>query len=196
MAAPFGGMGGVADPRIDGKDIDAIGTRHDSIIHSYGPPDTHGHSTIYVDSSISFENYRWWAQRAREYEKTIPANAGITGFFQVFLGSKKEKPTQLPADATGAESTGEKKSDPDREQSSEKTGLGGADDAGAFVAGPTKTNTTDKYGVTEEEWETAQRAARTASWGAIFYLITTDILGPYSIPFAISVRVHQYFLVS
>lgn len=36
--------------------------------------------------------------------------------------------------------------------------------------------------VTEEEWRTAARALRTASWGTIFYLITTDILGWSSCP--------------
>lgn len=30
---------------------------------------------------------------------------------------------------------------------------------------------------TEEEWRTAARALRTASWGSVFYLITTDVLG-------------------
>lgn len=36
--------------------------------------------------------------------------------------------------------------------------------------------------VTEEEWRTAARSLRTASWGTIFYLITTDILGWASTP--------------
>ena len=35
--------------------------------------------------------------------------------------------------------------------------------------------------ISDEEWVTASRAARTATWGAIFYLITTDILGPFSV---------------
>ncbi|KAI8946118.1 transmembrane amino acid transporter protein-domain-containing protein [Xylaria longipes] len=39
--------------------------------------------------------------------------------------------------------------------------------------------------VTDEEWVDASRAFRTASWGAVFYLITTDILGPFAVPFAI-----------
>ncbi|KAI0198814.1 transmembrane amino acid transporter protein-domain-containing protein [Astrocystis sublimbata] len=39
--------------------------------------------------------------------------------------------------------------------------------------------------VTDEEWIDASRAFRTASWGAVFYLITTDILGPFAVPFAI-----------
>lgn len=39
-------------------------------------------------------------------------------------------------------------------------------------------------GVSEQEWKTASRAMRTASWGAVFYLITTDVLGPYTTPWA------------
>lgn len=37
--------------------------------------------------------------------------------------------------------------------------------------------------VTDAEWRTAARALRTASWGTIFYLITTDILGWSGAPF-------------
>jgi hypothetical protein len=37
-------------------------------------------------------------------------------------------------------------------------------------------------GVTPEDWKKASRALRTTSWGSIFYLITTDILGPFSTP--------------
>lgn len=40
--------------------------------------------------------------------------------------------------------------------------------------------------VTPAEWETASRAARNATWGAIVYLITTDILGPMNAPYAIA----------
>jgi len=38
----------------------------------------------------------------------------------------------------------------------------------------------------EEERANASRALRLASWASIFYLITTDILGPFNAPFAIS----------
>ncbi|KAI1386012.1 transmembrane amino acid transporter protein-domain-containing protein [Hypoxylon trugodes] len=37
-------------------------------------------------------------------------------------------------------------------------------------------------GITEAQRHTASRALRTASWGTIFYLITTDILGPTGAP--------------
>ncbi|KIW91008.1 uncharacterized protein Z519_08791 [Cladophialophora bantiana CBS 173.52] len=40
--------------------------------------------------------------------------------------------------------------------------------------------------ISDEEWVQASRAARTATWGAVFYLITTDILGPFSTGYAFS----------
>ena len=36
------------------------------------------------------------------------------------------------------------------------------------------------YTISEEEYIQASRAVRTATWGAVFFLITTDILGPFS----------------
>ena len=41
-----------------------------------------------------------------------------------------------------------------------------------------------RFEITDEEWSDASRALRTATWGACFYLITTDILGPYGVGFA------------
>lgn len=38
--------------------------------------------------------------------------------------------------------------------------------------------------ITEEEWTNAARALRTATTSAIFFLITTDILGPFGLPYA------------
>ncbi|KAL8732398.1 MAG: hypothetical protein Q9166_002796 [cf. Caloplaca sp. 2 TL-2023] len=42
------------------------------------------------------------------------------------------------------------------------------------------------HAVSNEEHLQASRALRTATWGAIFYLITTDILGPYTTAWAFS----------
>jgi hypothetical protein len=39
--------------------------------------------------------------------------------------------------------------------------------------------------ISDDEWMAASRAIRTATWLSVFYLITTDILGPYGAPFAI-----------
>ncbi|KAI6011848.1 hypothetical protein EDC04DRAFT_2871005 [Pisolithus marmoratus] len=40
--------------------------------------------------------------------------------------------------------------------------------------------------VSDAEYRAASSALRTASWGSVFYLITTDILGPYTTPWAFS----------
>jgi hypothetical protein len=36
--------------------------------------------------------------------------------------------------------------------------------------------------ISDDEWMTASRAIRTATWLSVFYLITTDILGPFGVP--------------
>lgn len=41
-----------------------------------------------------------------------------------------------------------------------------------------------RYIITEEEYTQASRAVRTATWGAVFFLITTDILGPWTTAWA------------
>lgn len=48
------------------------------------------------------------------------------------------------------------------------------------VVGENEITTThgDYSTVTDLEWRKASRALRTASWGSVFFLITTDILGP------------------
>ena len=48
-------------------------------------------------------------------------------------------------------------------------------------------NTSDRENrklISDEEWLNASRALRTAGTGAIFYLITTDIFGPFGLPYA------------
>jgi hypothetical protein len=73
-----------------------------------------------------------------------------------------------------------------RDDSGQKATLSDGVVADATDSPPSRSSN-DKYGIAPAEWAKAQRAARTASWGAIFYLITTDILGPFSIPWAIAV---------
>ncbi|RWA06914.1 hypothetical protein EKO27_g8179 [Xylaria grammica] len=57
--------------------------------------------------------------------------------------------------------------------------------ADAAQGGNSHAGASDGQIVTDEEWVDASRAFRTASWGAVFYLITTDVLGPFAVPFAI-----------
>ena len=46
-------------------------------------------------------------------------------------------------------------------------------------------NRENRMEISDEEWTDASRAFRTASAGACFYLITTDILGPWGIGFSL-----------
>jgi hypothetical protein len=54
-------LGAAADPRL-GDEVDYIGTTDEGrggIPDDIGAPDPHGHNTIYLDSSITFENYHY-----------------------------------------------------------------------------------------------------------------------------------------
>lgn len=116
------------------------------------------------DPSVTIEEYFYWAKITREEEKELPkAHHPI----KKTLGLGKNDldpviPSTVPASEkhktnTGAVSDGKK---------DEIGGIANAQD----------------IAVTNEEWMQAARAARTATWGAVFYLITTDVLGPYSVP--------------
>ncbi|KAH7925765.1 hypothetical protein BV22DRAFT_406117 [Leucogyrophana mollusca] len=64
---------------------------------------------------------------------------------------------------------------------------GGSDRNSISSASPSsdeKKQTTEEGSVTAGEYRAASSALRTATWGSVFYLITTDILGPYSAPYA------------
>lgn len=181
-------VGGIADPRL-GPEADTIGTAEEhpeSSLHGSDPPVyegskehdipapvLHGPGSIYLDSSITFESYHYWANRSREIEKNIPTdNVGLSQVGKLMIGKKPQgTPPQSSAPNT-SNANGKAAGEKARPGSSSSTAK--SDDA------------TDNWGVTESEWEQAQRAARTATWGSIFYLITTDILGPTNVPWAIS----------
>jgi len=55
---------------------------------------------------------------------------------------------------------------------------------GTTLTGESFASRENRLHISDEEWTNASRAFRTASWGACFYLITTDILGPYGIAFS------------
>lgn len=57
----------------------------------------------------------------------------------------------------------------------------------ADVVHTTKVNLSDRgqrATISDEEWVNASRAMRLASTSAVFYLITTDIFGPFGLPYA------------
>lgn len=70
----------------------------------------------------------------------------------------------------------------------ELKGTGAAtDDGGASVGALRDLNLSDpqvRATISDEEWTNASRAMRTATAAACFYLLTTDILGPFGVGFA------------
>ncbi len=175
---------GVVDART-GSISDDIGTSHDPFVKEMAAPDSHGHNTIYLDSSISFENYHWWANRSRAAEKHISTNAGLKQIFSVMMGKKIKEEESPPTHITpeGGDMHGDFNSLPEKGAHGNDSDISSKD---AHKKSTTFKPKTDEWGVTETEWESAQRATRTATWGTIFYLITTDILGPYSVPWAMA----------
>jgi hypothetical protein len=101
------------------------------------------------DPSVMFEEYLYYAEQTRREEENIPRVHKLD-----FIKSKVGKKTDVVAD------------DPTKGPTTKETDVQG---------GPPGYS----HGVSDEEWAVASRAARTATWGAVFYLITTDILGPY-----------------
>ena len=110
------------------------------------------------DKSITFEEYHYYALQSRAEEdldhRTGQNASGTRGFLSTLTG---KGPSSEAADEKRRRSTV-----PDINLS--------APDNRAII--------------TEEEWTNASRAMRTATAGAVFFLITTDILGPFALPYA------------
>jgi hypothetical protein len=114
-----------------------------------------------VDSTVTYEEYVYWAKIEREME--IEENK----VFQAEHGSPLRDSIKNAFSKTGRE---KKKAAKEARlqtlaQLDEKQPTGVVND----VDNPLK--------VSDAEWRNAARALRTASWGQMFFLITTDILG-------------------
>lgn len=116
------------------------------------------HTDVFPDGTpINLETYMYWAKLRREEEKADTSVAPRNPWLNFFT---MKKSAELMAQDANAESTSYEK----REKGS---------DTGSAV-------------ISDAEYRHASGALRTASWGSVFYLITTDILGPYSAPWAFS----------
>ncbi|KAI6083188.1 transmembrane amino acid transporter protein-domain-containing protein [Hypoxylon rubiginosum] len=122
---------------------------------------------------VSFEEYMYYAEITRAQEKEANARfiaaRGPRTWKTLIKGrfSKGHLARDTAAEQVGSITTG----------GVEKSQRGDTIQA-------TQSADTARYGVTEAQRETAGRALRTASWGTIFYLITTDILGPMGSPWS------------
>ncbi|EXJ87654.1 hypothetical protein A1O1_04578 [Capronia coronata CBS 617.96] len=126
-----------------------------------------------VDSTVTYEEYVYWAKIEREMEieenKVFQAEHGTPLLDTVKTpfskdGRKKAKAHKVARLQTLAQLD-------EKQPAGDVTGV---DNAGSADF-PLK--------VSDAEWRTAARALRTASWGQMFFLITTDILGWSGAPF-------------
>jgi hypothetical protein len=114
------------------------------------------------DPDVTFEEYHYYALKTREeQDKAEPVGPATTIWQTLF----KKRDDDASHDEASPPSTGlqENEKEPDVNIS----------DRGK-----------DRLEVSDEEWSNASRMMRTATVGACFYLITTDILGPYGVGFA------------
>lgn len=110
------------------------------------------------DPTVSFEEYYFYAQQTREEEENDALeDTTKTTLLGTIFPSKSGK------------------------------GAGGADARRKSLIPNVNISDQEKRAtVTDDEWTNASRAVRTATKGAVFYLITTDILGPFGLPYAFS----------
>lgn len=112
------------------------------------------------DPNVSFYEYTYYAKLTREEEEeTYKTSPPTVGFMQVLFPTKSSGGV-TPIDTHGNNgSNGE-----DKGITEKKVG-----------------ELQQRIEISEAEWTNASRAVRTASGSACFYLITTDILGPFGI---------------
>ncbi|KAK3071647.1 hypothetical protein LTR53_008247 [Teratosphaeriaceae sp. CCFEE 6253] len=113
------------------------------------------------DPAVSFEEYHYYALKTRAEERGLPAPK--TDWREILL--RKKPANELAGDDAVASRTGN-------------------DEEKLPHASVNLADRNARLGVSDREWTDASRAFRTASWGACWYLITTDILGPYGVGFA------------
>ncbi|KAK4973984.1 hypothetical protein LTR28_010934 [Elasticomyces elasticus] len=110
------------------------------------------------DSSIMFEEYLYYAELTRAEEDagvtSSHADGEKTGVMSTIFSSKSSK--VVKQDSHDGSLTNEK------------------------MAAATQLE--NHHQASDDEWTNAARALRTATASAIFYLITTDILGPFGVP--------------
>ncbi|ESZ98656.1 hypothetical protein SBOR_0894 [Sclerotinia borealis F-4128] len=145
------------DPRIDGIGEVGVPTAVRRNMH---------------DPNVPFEEYLYFAKIQREQEKNGLGPEERERMYQEYLAGVDN--------VAGTEIGDEKKTLPEIED--EKTA--------PEIVNESKPSSITKAHIVSHvgagEWETASRAARNATWGAVVYLITTDILGPSNAPYSVS----------
>ena len=136
------------------------------------------------NSRPSFEEYIYWAQltRANEDDEDPSSKYTIFGWDVRRIGLlKSTSPPPRDSCFTGSQAQGNR----ERERHGmmlEHQPLPGDPNVSLAMSG--RPPSEGHIPISSEEYERASRAARTASWSAMFYLMTMDILGPFSVPWA------------
>lgn len=121
------------------------------------------------DPSVSFEEYRYYAKITRaEEDANSKADLGDTTFISFILPPKNIKGDVVQTSPPGS-----------REKMIQETSSGKS----SVERNVHDMDAADRSGVSDDEWTNASRAMRTATWAAVFYLIITDILGPFNVPY-------------
>ncbi|KAL6248807.1 hypothetical protein RBB50_003870 [Rhinocladiella similis] len=132
------------------------------------------------DSNVTFEEYIHYAKRTRaeeEAEQNIPQASILQ---QVF---RRSSVAPEPPGTSHHSGVSPEEGSPGEATEKEVAAAPGTNQADSQ---PRRRSFLSRHSlVTEDEWRNAARALRTATWGAGFYLITTDILGPYGVGFAL-----------
>lgn len=153
-------IGGVADPRVS-TEPDAIGSyRYDE---NTGRPMYRPNRSAHVyDPSIQFEEYHFYANIERKYEQTLStSDHGLASIFNVALGRLKGRDMKQDyAVRTGSIRPSAVELN-DRKRSSIQGQVG--ENSGTEVKSE---SVQPEPVVSDEEWQVASRAARTATWGA------------------------------
>jgi hypothetical protein len=123
------------------------------------------------DPTISFEEYLYYAKESRAWEGSA-ANSEPTHL----EGSSLKRHLRLGKEKNVIQGEAPQPEISNNETIAEKDVMTKESPKNGSVMGVVTSN------VTDDEWSTASRAARTATWGAVFFLLTTDILGPFSVP--------------
>jgi hypothetical protein len=126
------------------------------------------------DHTISFEEYAYYASITRAEEKAenerFVAAAGPKTVKSVLKNRFTNfKPPTIVDTPTEPDSPSEK-----------HVGMEEKDGNGNDMA--LVNRETNPMAVSDAEYKNASRAIRTAGWSSVFYLVTTDILGPFSTP--------------
>lgn len=124
---------------------------------------------------VTFEEYTYWAKIEREMEEEEYKRfrkMAPTGF----MATIKNYFTTNPYENEKVHESSETQGNTEWSEKQSSTAAEGNDGSVSPIA-PAGTHELDA------EWRTAARALRTAGWGTIFYLITTDILGWSQTPY-------------